>query len=82
MLVCPLDSIDTEVIEWYQMQIDNFIFAVHPGMRQLITGELELPLLSYKPYLEYMRSLTTSGTYLFNHAKADEDMHKEYARYQ
>ena len=73
-LICPLDSVDEEQIQRYQMQMDNFVCSAHPRIRQLITGDLEPPLLSFKPYLDHMQALAGGGDYVFNHATADEDI--------
>ena len=56
------------------MRMDNYICVSHPRIRLLITGELDPPLLSFKPYLDYMRDTTTDATYVFNHATADADI--------
>ena len=55
-LVCPLSSIDEEEIQAYQLRLDTFVFAAHPRIRALITGDLEPPLLRFSPYLEHMKT--------------------------
>ena len=40
-LVCPLTSIDEEEIQKYQLRLDSFVFAAHPRLRLLMTGDLE-----------------------------------------
>ena len=74
-LICPLDSSDREEIERFQMRLDHYVCAAHPRIRQLITGELDPPLLSFKDYIEYKKREAGSGNdYVFDHATADEDI--------
>ena len=74
-LICPLDSSDREEIERFQMRLDHYVCAAHPRIRQLITGELDPPLLSFKDYIEYKKHGAGNGTdYVFDHATADEDI--------
>ena len=48
--------------------------AAHPRMRQLITGDLWPPLISYQPYLDHMQAKSDPEEYTFDHATADEDI--------
>ena len=72
-LFCPLDSVDTE-IESFRFRMDNYMCAGHPKIRQLILGHLEPPLLTYGPYLDYMRERCTDGVYVYDHTTADKDI--------
>ena len=73
-LICPLDSSDREEIERYQMRLDHYVCGAHPRIRQLITGELEPPLLSFKDYIDYKEDEADPDPYTFDHATADEDI--------
>ena len=69
---CPLDSISMSEIEIYQIRMDNFLSQGHPRIRQLLTGDLSSPLLSYAPYIDYMRSSCAPDDFSFDHAAADQ----------
>ena len=73
-LDCPLDSIDTYEVEMFQKAMDNFLCSSHPRIRQLLTGQLEPPLLSYEPYLKHMREQCAPEEYVFSHSTADKDI--------
>ena len=73
-LSCPLDSIDIAKVEAYQFEIDNYLCAGHPKIRQLLTGDFEPPLLSYKPYLAYKRKEVAPAEYVFDYSTADADI--------
>ena len=69
---CPLDSISMSEIEIYQIRMDNFLSQGHPRIRQLLTGDLNSPLLSYAPYIDYMQSSCAPDDFSFDHAAADQ----------
>ena len=73
-LRCPLDSVDTTVVETFKFQLDNHLFSGHPNIRKVITGEMEPPLLTYEPYLNYMRDKCKPDKFVFNHATVDNDI--------
>ena len=73
-LECPLDSIDSYEVEIFQRAMDNFLCSSHPRIRQLLTGQLEPPLLTYEPYLKHMREQCAPEDYVFSHSTADEDI--------
>ena len=73
-LICPLDSVDPHEIELYQLRLENYVCAAHPRIRSLITGDLEPPLLSFKPYLDHMKAGCSPEDYIFDHVTADEDI--------
>ena len=73
-LRCPLDSIVPSEIDNFKFRLDNFLFSGHPHIRSVITGDFEPPLLTYGPYLEYMRDKCSPDTYIFDHSTADKDI--------
>ena len=73
-LICPLDSVDPIEVQTYQWRMDNFLCSAHPRIRQIITGDLEPPLLIYEPYLEYKRHAAGDTNWIFDHASANEDI--------
>ena len=71
---CPLDSISPAEIEIFQIQMDNFLSQGHPRIRMLLTGDLESPLLTHEPYIDYMHAACAPGEFVFDHASADSDI--------
>ena len=73
-LTCPLDTIELSKVEAYQFEMDNYLCAGHPKIRQLLTGEFEPPLLSYEPYLIYKRQEAAPAEYVFDYSTANADI--------
>ena len=73
-LLCPLESSDPAEIEQFKEDMDNFLSAGHPKIRQLILGNLVSPLLTFKPYIDYMTDKASPAAYVFEHSTADYDI--------
>ena len=73
-LQCPLDSTDPTEIKLFKFRMDNYLFEGHPNIRTVVTGDMEPPLLTYGPYLDYMREKCSPAAFVFNHSTADDDI--------
>ena len=73
-IICPLDSIKRTEIEQFKFRLDNYLFSGHPNIRAVVTGQLEPPLLSYQPYLDFMKEQSGADEYIFKHYTAKEDI--------
>ena len=69
---CPLDSISHTEVEQFQIGMNNFLSAMHPKVRLLITGQFDSPLLDYAPYSQYMTQALAPESFVFDHANADQ----------
>ena len=72
-LLCPLESNDPAEIEQFKEDMDNFLSAGHPKIRPLLIGDLVSPLLTYKPYIDYMTDKTKPDACVFDHSTANAD---------